>query len=396
MFNKIARNKIAVSFIAILMASIMLLSSCGGKGDEKETDTSSSTVTPVPEGIDINYKMDYMSEDLTAYLTLGQYKGFSATVETYEITDEYIQKELNKLLKEYAYSPKITDRKTKEGDVVNVDYSGSHNGVVFQGGTAKGQRIELKENNGYIPGFADGMYDVMPGETVSYEVTFPDTYPNNPDLAGEKTVFTVTVNYIEGEEIIPELNDAFVLEHFSDKECNNTEDFMKYYEGFLRERREEQIQEQANNIIWGKIQDDVTVIKLPTKAVESLYWSYRKNFEEYAAQSEMSYSEFLATYVDTDDAGVLANAENYIKDDLIIYSIVKAEGLEITDAEYNEGVEYYSAYYEMTKDELLETYPEEQIISVLQWNKLMNNIYQWSDVEIIYETENTSENVAEK
>ena len=39
---------------------------------------------------------------------------------------------------------------------------------------------------------------------------FPDDYKTNPDLAGKAVVFDVTVNYIEGDDIVPELTDDFV------------------------------------------------------------------------------------------------------------------------------------------------------------------------------------------
>ncbi len=47
------------------------------------------------------------------------------------------------------------------------------------------------------------------------EVTFPDPYENNPDLAGKDAVFEVTINYIEGEDVTPEFNDDFVKENLT-------------------------------------------------------------------------------------------------------------------------------------------------------------------------------------
>ena len=39
---------------------------------------------------------------------------------------------------------------------------------------------------------------------------FPDDYKTNPDLSGKAVDFDVTVNYIEGDDIVPELTDDFV------------------------------------------------------------------------------------------------------------------------------------------------------------------------------------------
>ena len=62
--------------------------------------------------------------------------------------------------------------------------------------------------------FIDGFYEQIIGHTPSEEpfdiqVTFPDPYENNPDLAGKDATFTIVLKYIEEDEL-PEFNDAFV------------------------------------------------------------------------------------------------------------------------------------------------------------------------------------------
>lgn len=390
-------KKTLLIFLALLLT--MSFASCQlSEYMDKETDTGADTSADtsadtqeltledfIPEGVDVNYRMDYMSEDLTAYLTLGEYKGISVNVSTYEVNDEYIDEKIAELLESEAVPTQITDRKTAEGDTIYVDYVGTLDGVAFKGGSAQNAEVTLSENNGYIPGFAEGMYDVMPGDTVSYEVTFPDTYEKNPDLAGKLTVFTVTVHYIEGEPVAPELDDAFVKEHFGSEGCNTVEEFMTYYKDFLEEERINEVKEDASGDIWGQIMENVTVIELPEKAIESLYWLNRANYEYYASQYGMEYEEFLSMYVGQTDEGLMQYTENYIKEDIVIYSIIKAENLALTDEELAEGIATYCEQYEMTEEELIETYGEDRITSVLEWNKLMSAIYDWSEVVEVVE-----------
>lgn len=387
-------KKLLLIFLALILtlslASCQLSEYIGKDTDSADTsanidgtsdDTSAPTLESyVPEGIDINYTMDYMNEDLTKFVTLGEYKGLAVEVSTYEITDEYIDEKIQELLESEAVPYQITDRKTAEGDTICVDYVGTLDGVAFGGGSAENVSINLVEDSGYIPGFTDGMYDVMPGETVSYEVTFPEVYQNNPDLAGKVTVFTVTVHYIEGEPVAPELNDEFVKEKFGSAGCDNVNSFMEYYANYLEEERVKAVKEDASSELWGLIMENAETIELPKKAVDSLYWLNRANYEMYAEQYGIEYDEFLSMYVGMDDAGLIEYTENYVKEDIVIYSIVKAEGLEVTDDEYAEGIKTYCEEYEMTEDELLKSYSEERIKSVLQWNKLMTAIYDWSSV----------------
>ena len=386
---------LAVAFSLVLAFSSCQLSELGKDGKDKTpgetTGDTGANKTPVDsnktvedyllEGIDLDYVMDYMNEDLSAYVPLGEYKGISVEAETYEVDKEYIDGQIKLLLESMKAPEKIMDRKTQDGDVIYVDYSGSLDGVAFAGGTAKNVRIYLEENNSYIPGFVDGMYDRMPGETVSYPVTFPEVYQNNPDLAGKETIFTVTVHYIEGEDVVPELNDAFVKENFGSADCNTVDDFMKYYADLLEKQRLDELKQKAFSDVWTVIMESATTIALPEKSVQTMYWMNRANYEYEAARYGMEYEQFLEQYGASDKA-LLEFAESYVKEDIVIYSIVKAEGLELTDKEISDGITELAAQYGMEEEAFIEKYTMKRIVNVLQWEKLVDAVYSWSDVSV--------------
>lgn len=356
-----------------------------GVGEDTEFgDLSTDAEDYIPEGIDVTYSMDYMNEDLTVYVTLGEYKEISASVSTYVVDDEYLDEKIGVILEDAAAPAQITGRKTAEGDTICVDYVGTLDGVAFGGGSAENVSINLVENSGYIPGFTDGMYDVMPGETVSYDVTFPEEYSLNPDLAGKKTVFTVTVHYIEGEDVVPELNDDFVKTYYSSAGCETVAQFKAYYKNLLEEERLEAFKEDALGIVWESIVGNATTIELPGRAVDAFYWNTRSKMSAYCAAYGMTYEEYLAYYNKT-DAEQRKAAEDYIKEDIVIYSIVKAEGLELTEEEFNAELAAYCEANDLTEEYVIETYTEEQVRSVFQWNKLMDAVYEWSNITEVIE-----------
>ena len=85
----------------------------------------------------------------------------------------------------------------QNGDTVNIDYTGYLDGTAFKGGSTNGSGADLELGSGtYIDGFEDGIVGHTVGETFDLNLTFPETYPNNPDLAGKEVVFTVTLNGI--------------------------------------------------------------------------------------------------------------------------------------------------------------------------------------------------------
>ena len=91
-----------------------------------------------------------------------------------------------------------TKPSVKDGDTVNIDYVGMLDGVAFQGGTAKGYNLEIGSGN-FIPGFEEQIIGMKVGQVKNIDVTFPANY-HVPSLAGQPTVFKITLNAINGEK----------------------------------------------------------------------------------------------------------------------------------------------------------------------------------------------------
>ncbi len=84
----------------------------------------------------------------------------------------------------------------KDGDTVNIDYTGYLDGEAFDGGSTNGAGADLElGSDTYIDGFEDGIVGHKVGETFDLNLTFPENYGNS-DLAGKDVVFTVTLNGI--------------------------------------------------------------------------------------------------------------------------------------------------------------------------------------------------------
>lgn len=80
-----------------------------------------------------------------------------------------------------------------DGDTVNIDYVGRHNGETFEGGSSEDEDVTIGAGE-YIEGFEEGIAGHAVGETFEMPVTFPEGYGD--DLSGEEVVFTVTINGI--------------------------------------------------------------------------------------------------------------------------------------------------------------------------------------------------------
>lgn len=84
----------------------------------------------------------------------------------------------------------------KDGDTVNIDFTGYIDGETFDGGSTNGAGTDLViGSGGYIAGFEEGIIGHTVGETFDLNLTFPEDYWDE-DYAGKDVVFTTTVNGI--------------------------------------------------------------------------------------------------------------------------------------------------------------------------------------------------------
>jgi trigger factor len=90
------------------------------------------------------------------------------------------------------------------GEVVTVDFEGKIDGVPFEGGAGTDTQVEIG-GNGLIPGFAEQLEGVRPGENRTISVTFPENY-GKADLAGKNATFDITVKELS-TQVIPAADD---------------------------------------------------------------------------------------------------------------------------------------------------------------------------------------------
>ena len=68
---------------------------------------------------------------------------------------------------------------------------------------------------------------------------------------------------------------------------------------------------------------------------------------------------------------VLEMMEARVKEELAFYAIVKAEGIEVTQEDYANGILQYAADQGVSESELVEEYGEDYIRECVLWDKLM-------------------------
>ena len=159
---------------------------------------------------DLDEKGYYASFNAADHVKLPENLTVSIPYDIHTPSQDKIDESINKVIDFYATDEQIMNRAVADGDTINIDYVGKLDGVEFQGGSTGGYGTDVTVGvTNYVDNFLQKLIGHMPGETFDIDITFPADY-GNASLAGKATVFTVTINYIVGDKIMPELTDEFV------------------------------------------------------------------------------------------------------------------------------------------------------------------------------------------
>ena len=93
-----------------------------------------------------------------------------------------------------SYEERKKTAKAKNGDQIVIDFKGSVDGELFEGGTADDYPLVLGSSS-FIPGFEEQLIGAKAGDEVSVKVDFPAEY-GAAHLAGKAAVFACTVKTV--------------------------------------------------------------------------------------------------------------------------------------------------------------------------------------------------------
>ena len=94
-----------------------------------------------------------------------------------------------------SYTDAKKGHKAGDGDQLIIDFTGSIDGVEFDGGKAEDAPLVIGSGQ-FIPGFEDQLTGVKAGEEKTITVTFPADYPAE-NLAGKDAQFAITVKAVK-------------------------------------------------------------------------------------------------------------------------------------------------------------------------------------------------------
>ena len=342
--------------LCLLCAGALALGVAGCSKSAASSSASSGEVSPYGSAADYDYQNFTYSDGLDEngywsnvraldYVTLPEdYAAIPLSKADLEPTAEDVQSQIDSLLDQNTTQKQVTDRAAAEGDTVNIDYAGSVDGVAFTGGTYSGYNLTLGSGS-FIDGFEDQIVGHTPGETFDVNVTFPDGYSDSTDaegntvvLSGKKAVFSVTLNSIS-EEILPELTDAWVDEHYGTSDDVHTVEALRaLFQKML-------YRDNLNAAVMNYLLENSTFKELPQE-ITSYEVNQCLNYY-YTMGSYYGYDldTFVQSAVGYENADAMLNAmsdsiTSYSKEALLYQAV--AEAMDIVPTQ--EQIDTYSAY----------------------------------------------------
>lgn len=306
-------------------------------------------------------------------VTLGDYKGLEVEKTQVSVSEEEIDKEVDRERENNSRMLDIDDRAVENGDMIKLDFEGFVDGVAFEGG--KGTDYPLTIGSGsFIPGFEEQLIGAKLGEETEVNVTFPEEYQAK-DLAGKAAVFKCKVNEIKVKEL-PEADDEFA------KDVSEFDTLAEYRDDIrakLLERKTQEAKREKERKALDKAVENATM-EIPDAMINEQVRRIADDFARRLQTQGLSmeqYMQFTGMTPDSYMEQVRPEALKRIKNSLVLEAIAKAEDIQISDEQVDEEIKKMAESYKMEPDKLKE------MMGDYEMEQLKNDLAVQAAVELI-------------
>lgn len=302
-----------------------------------------------PSVTELNY-----NDDMTVTLTiesalypevkLNGYKGLEVEKAEVSVSDEDVEKELDKKAEEVARITTV-ERPAQDGDTVTIDFEGFLEGKPFEGG--KGESYDLRlGSHSFVPGFEEQLIGVSAGDEKDLDVTFPEDY--HEELAGKAVVFKVKVHEVK-QTVVPAKDDELAKDV---SEFDTLEELRADIRAELEKKQQESIDGAFEAAAVDKALEN-TEMDVPACMIDEQVDKELERFDYQLRSQGMSleqYSKMLGGDLSGFRQSIRPSAERQLKTDVMLNAIVDEEKLEATDEEAEAEYARIAEQYRMDVD----------------------------------------------
>ena len=296
----------------------------------------------VDKGIEATLTFDLMPE-----VKLGNFEGLKSKKKVVKISDAQIDAEIEREREKHARFVE-EDKVCENGDFATIDFSGSVDGIKFDGGTAEDYRLELGSHT-FIEGFEEQVVGMKKGESKDINVKFPDNY-GAENLSGKDAIFAVTVKKVE-KKVLPEVNDKFVSDT---TEFETLEEYKKSIKEGLTKAEEDKAERDYEVALIDEVVDRCS-LELPASMVDHEVEHMVEDFEHRLSHQGLKMTDYLAYIGKTLEEFKKErrdDAEKNVKTRLVLQKIISKNNIVATSEELDAKIAEYAKHYGIELDEL--------------------------------------------
>ncbi len=273
-----------------------------------------------------------------------------------------------------TFEPRKKGAKAKDGDQVVIDFEGSVDGEVFEGGTAEDYPLVLGSNS-FIPGFEEQLVGAKADEEVEVKVSFPAEY-GAENLAGKDAVFKCKVKEVKAPA------EAKIDEELAKQYGADSLDALKDQ---IRERLGAEYGQAARAVMKRRLLDQLdekVKFDLPPSLVEAEAGQIAHQLwhEEHPEVEGHDHPEIETTEEHT------KLAERRVRLGLLLAELGRANDIEVSDAEMTQAVMNQARQYpgqERQFFEFVQQNPQmrQQIQAPLFEDKVVDYIFELAEIK---------------
>lgn len=255
---------------------------------------------------------------------------------TVPVTDEQVDEALQNIASQQkSYKDAAKTKKASEGDQIIIDFTGSIDGVEFEGGKAEGAPLVIGSGQ-FIPGFEEQLTGVKTGEEKTITVNFPDDYPAE-NLKGKEAQFAIKVQQVKVEQET-KLDDEFA-------KSLGLEGIDK-----LRELLRGQLEQETNGLTRTQMKRQLLDqlasghdFPVPQSMVEAEFEQIWNQLQQEAARDEDPENAMKEIESEKDDYRSIA--ERRVRLGLLLSEIGQKNGVEVSGQEMNMLIQQAAQQY---------------------------------------------------
>lgn len=264
-------------------------------------------------------------------IKLGKYKGLSIEKKVEKVTAKQVDEAVEQAREKQARIVE-TDEAAKNGDIVNIDFVGSVDGVKFDGGSAESYDLELGSGS-FIPGFEEQLVGAKKGEKKDVNVKFPEDY-HAEELKGKNALFECTINAVKKKEL-PALDDEFVKDV---SEFDTLAEYKADVKNKLMKDAEDRADREFEDALVQAVVDNADV-EVPQAMIDQEAEDMAREFEYRLSYQNIKLDDYLKYLNMTRDQLLdeyKEQAAKSVKVRLVMEAIVKAEELKFEEKDIDE------------------------------------------------------------